>query len=254
MLSRFVKLTSVAILPFAVFAAACESDLDVGSAGGAIQPSPGCVDAACGDECNVCDADDANCVETAVLKQCDSDLQCVAEVAMCGGGSGDCEYGGKVYNVGDGFPSTDGCNSCSCEEEGVACTLMACADGCEYDGKHYGYGDSFDSTDGCNTCSCSEEGVACTEMACAGGCDYDGKHYEVDESFDSTDGCNTCGCTASGDVVCTEMACAYDACAGKMCGDTCTICDPNDSGCSETAVLKVCNEFGVCGAEMPACD
>ena len=38
-----------------------------------------------------------------------------------------CEYNKKVYKVGDIFPSTDGCNSCSCSEDGkVACTAKAC--------------------------------------------------------------------------------------------------------------------------------
>jgi hypothetical protein len=38
-----------------------------------------------------------------------------------------CGYAGKTYNSGTTFPSTDGCNTCSCESSGaVACTLMAC--------------------------------------------------------------------------------------------------------------------------------
>lgn len=38
-----------------------------------------------------------------------------------------CNYGGKTHAVGDKFPSTDGCNTCVCEEKGVACTEKACA-------------------------------------------------------------------------------------------------------------------------------
>lgn len=37
-----------------------------------------------------------------------------------------CQYGGKTYKSGEGFPSEDGCNSCSCEDGKVSCTLMAC--------------------------------------------------------------------------------------------------------------------------------
>ena len=37
-----------------------------------------------------------------------------------------CEYGGKTYASGDSFPDEDGCNSCSCEDGQIACTLMAC--------------------------------------------------------------------------------------------------------------------------------
>ena len=39
-----------------------------------------------------------------------------------------CLYGGEVYRPGQSFPSTDGCNTCSCSPGGaVACTLRACA-------------------------------------------------------------------------------------------------------------------------------
>jgi hypothetical protein len=38
-----------------------------------------------------------------------------------------CTYGGATYNEGDSFPSTDGCNTCSCTTGGqVACTERAC--------------------------------------------------------------------------------------------------------------------------------
>lgn len=46
-----------------------------------------------------------------------------------------CEFGGETYQVGDTFPSTDGCNTCSCDElDGetmVPCTEMACDTGLE---------------------------------------------------------------------------------------------------------------------------
>lgn len=38
-----------------------------------------------------------------------------------------CSYGGSTYNVGDSFPSTDGCNTCNCGSNGsVGCTKRAC--------------------------------------------------------------------------------------------------------------------------------
>lgn len=40
----------------------------------------------------------------------------------------ECEYNGKKYSNGEGFPSSDGCNQCACTEQGVVCTLRACAD------------------------------------------------------------------------------------------------------------------------------
>ncbi len=39
-----------------------------------------------------------------------------------------CGYNGQRYEVGAQFPSTDGCNTCTCGENGqIACTQTACA-------------------------------------------------------------------------------------------------------------------------------
>jgi len=45
----------------------------------------------------------------------------------------------------------------------------------------------------------------------------------------------------------------YDPCAGKSCGDRCTICDPADPDCVETSVLKQCQPDGTCAATVPEC-
>jgi hypothetical protein len=83
-------------------------------------------------------------------------------------------------------------------------------------GTTYDVGDTFPSPDGCNTCSCTAQGIACTERACANdggsapGCDYNGHHYASGQNgFPSDDGCNSCSCGADGNVMCTAMACAY---------------------------------------------
>jgi len=48
------------------------------------------------------------------------------------GSTQSCEYDGRVYQVGEGFTASDGCNSCSCTETGeIACTAMACVDNVE---------------------------------------------------------------------------------------------------------------------------
>lgn len=86
-----------------------------------------------------------------------------------------CTYDGKSYASGSHFPSSDGCNSCSCDNGSVMCTLLACFDGgpdggitCVYDGVIHHPGDTFPSTDGCNTCGCDATGtVGCTARACA---------------------------------------------------------------------------------------
>ncbi len=83
--------------------------------------------------------------------------------------------------------------------------------GCDYAGSHYDVGASFPSTDGCNTCSCGSTGsVACTKRLCVPTCSYDGATYTAGQSFPSSDGCNTCSCTTNGTVICTERACVAD--------------------------------------------
>jgi hypothetical protein len=53
----------------------------------------------------------------------------------------------------------------------------AAATTCSYDGATYDVGDSFPSTDGCNTCSCSSSGNAtCTKKACLA-CDPDNEPW-----------------------------------------------------------------------------
>jgi hypothetical protein len=78
------------------------------------------------------------------------------------------------HQIGDWFPSPDGCNRCTCTEIGIMCTVQMCAPpvppprpGCDIGGDHYAKGARFPSPDGCNSCSCTADGqIACTEMAC----------------------------------------------------------------------------------------
>lgn len=46
---------------------------------------------------------------------------------------------------------------------------------------------------------------------------------------------------------------AYDSCAGKKCGDACTVCDPNDKSCVETAVVKQCSAALKCEQNLAQC-
>jgi hypothetical protein len=52
--------------------------------------------------------------------------------ASSGGATGDrCSYDGKVYASGQTFLASDGCNGCTCQDDGfVACTTRACEDQC----------------------------------------------------------------------------------------------------------------------------
>lgn len=69
--------------------------------------------------------------------------------------------------------------------------------------------------------------------------------------------CNTCACNPQGVWVCTKRACPggnYKPCGGKACGDRCTICDPADPNCVETAVVKYCDDQENCSPQnSPQC-
>jgi hypothetical protein len=124
-------------------------------------------------------------------------LACATGAAGCGGevgisGSGFCSYGGKSYKVGTTFPDTDGCNTCECRPDGVACTLMGCL-------KDGGPPDAIPVTD---TPPDTSAPVTCA---------YGGRTYQVGEAFKDTDDCNTCRCGSDGLVACTLMACLRDA-------------------------------------------
>lgn len=45
----------------------------------------------------------------------------------------------------------------------------------------------------------------------------------------------------------------YDPCAGKICGESCTLCAPGDGDCFETAVLKTCDASGSCTMGQAGC-
>lgn len=126
-------------------------------------------------------------------------------------GAAACEYQGKSYRAGESFPDSDGCNTCTCNAGGIACTELACAPAtCNVGGQKYRVGQSFPSEDGCNRCTCNPGGfAACTELACAPAttCKVGSKTYRVGQSFPSTDGCNTCTCSEGGYAACTELFC-----------------------------------------------
>lgn len=50
-----------------------------------------------------------------------------------------------------------------CQDPGVRADRT-----CSYDGRTHAYGKSFPSKDGCNTCSCSDLGVVCSLLGCPG--------------------------------------------------------------------------------------
>jgi len=173
-------------------------------------------------------------------------------VALFGLGLGACDWkpGGEVCEAG-ATKQVD-CNTCTCEAGAWACTEKACA---PYDpclGSACG--------DPCTVCdpadpdcvetqelkACNALGVcvsATPDLGCGGEECKLGDIKQVD--------CNSCGCT-DGVWTCTQIACeVYEPCAGKICGDACTVCDPGAEGCVETDVIKACDPQGACVPEVP---
>jgi hypothetical protein len=226
------------------------------------------------DGCNTCTCEatgSVSCTEIACSNDAGGGTQ-----ADAGSTTGTCSYAGKVYQYGDTFKDSDGCNTCSCSQQGVACTLLACVATCKQGDKTYFEGQSFPSSDGCNTCTCERDGgIACTEKACAnpcgdtavsdepnlspppadcGLCSYGGRTYFEGQSFPALDGCNTCTCGASGSVGCTKIGCQGKSCEfdGKVyqVGDTfpdelnCNSCSCTESGVACTA--RYCDPAQAC--------
>ena len=201
---------------------------------------------------------------------------------------GRCEYDGKIHRAGESFPSTDGCNTCSCGPNGsVACTERACVQICGGltgaacpDGKYCEFAadaqcgaadqtgtcqiipdvctDIFKPVCGCddktygNACEAAAAGVSvASEGECqAGGCTYNGEHHEVGDSFPSSDGCNQCNCTDGGLVACTLRACVSPSCGGLL-GTQC----PKGQYCNypPEAMCGAADQTGTCAPIPSAC-
>ncbi|MFP4598865.1 MAG: hypothetical protein ACOC9J_05145 [Persicimonas sp.] len=178
---------------------------------------------------------------------------CVAlALAGCGdpgdggaSGSGDSDGGFGLGSCEPGETKQVDCNSCMCDDDGSwACTAMACADADA--GSDTGSPDAdIGSLDAGASDAGSPDGDAGGDVGC-----QDGDEKQVD--------CNTCYCQ-DGTWACTEMACGdagngdYEPCGDKACGETCTVCSPNDPTCTETDVVKYCQPDGSCSATEPSC-
>jgi len=188
---------------------------------------------------------DEECDTAGETPACDDDC---TEVA-CGDGNLN-EAAGEVCDDG----ATDACGECNadCTAPGTEpCEgdepTAVCGNGAVEDGEicDDGYADA------CGTCNADCTGVG------AGAACGDGEVCLQLETCDdgATDACGACNadCTALGEGDCPEVE--YNPCADQICGDSCTLCAPDDADCIETDELKVCDPAGLCVSDTGSiCD
>lgn len=209
-------------------------------------------------------------------------IWCAAALGACVGassevGSMDGGEGGlgdeNQCEAGATKPAGDGCNTCTCDDEGNwGCTELTCGQCSD--------GAMRAAVDGCNQCICTGGEWACTLRDCSvctvgqmrqddcGSCwcadNGDGPTWnctanlcpvecEAGETKPADDGCNTCTCTMQGTWSCTDTACPACMPGETMpASDGCNTCMCYDGmwGCT----MALCNEPLVCDDGMADCN
>lgn len=152
------------------------------------------------------------------------------ELDACLASTGDfCAHEGEWKRVGESFPSSDGCNTCTCTERGVVCTKRACVpeepkpcvrsgcsgqlcgeeklvSTCEFKPEYACYQKATCERQKNGQCGFTPTTELVQCLGTHGTCMFDGGTVRVGDTFPSADGCNSCVCTNDG-VACTARAC-----------------------------------------------
>lgn len=112
----------------AVDSSKSEPPRDGGAAPDAASDYAPCSGKACGARCTLCAPDDGDCIETDVIKACDSEGRCAAGTPVCGGSDG-----GSVYDPCASKRCGDGCRVCAPGDLG--CVETAVLKECDRAGK-----------------------------------------------------------------------------------------------------------------------
>jgi hypothetical protein len=157
----------------------------------------------------------------------------------------DAEFDGNSGGCTIGSTEKAGCDLCVCRDTGWECVPQFCPDADDDADWAFDAGDT-DSTNDAESTDTSDPGETNDggDTSADAGC-TPGDTKDVD--------CNTCTCMNDATWACTKMNCTYDPCAGKVCGDNCTLCPPDDLNCAETDVVKTCGTDGTCSAGPARC-
>jgi hypothetical protein len=120
-----------------------------------------------------------------------------------------CDVAGQTFPDGSPVPSGDSCNSCSCGDGSVICTLALC--------EPVNCAAFIEQSDG--VCSrfpldpCISQDPDCSSDA--GSCEAAGQTFPDGSAVPSGDSCNSCSC-GDGSVICTLALCEPVACAAFL--------------------------------------
>ncbi|XP_065826701.1 kielin/chordin-like protein isoform X2 [Oscarella lobularis] len=171
----------------------------------------------------------------------------------------DCKYQGTTYRSGSKFMASDGCNTCSCTDGKVFCTMKGCLSPCATvrcpSGKicklqqvqcirapcppqaicvdaptSNSSGNSTQAPSAVTpTPALCAPGLCKKDVPCSisggkamCGCNYRGTMYKNGDIYAAIDGCNTCFCT-NGTSTCTKKLCPEIGCKNITCssGNVC---------------------------------
>ena len=140
------------------------------------------------------------------------------------GGSGG--SGAGVYEPCGGKSCGDSCRIC--DPAALDCAETMEEKSCQTDGSCSGQAPECEDSPSCENVFCEASMGACFECA------------------DGSYACPSSECI-EGECYASAAVC-YEPCAGKSCGDSCSICDPADLDCMETMEMKYCDSNGGCSA------
>ncbi|MFT5433849.1 MAG: hypothetical protein ACI9OJ_004557 [Myxococcota bacterium] len=201
-----------------------------------------CMNKGCGDACSTCDPDVDGCA--AVEEYCQPDRSCKSDQPVCEGPCTDKACG-------------DSCTTCDpfkryCTDAGDCVEdVPTCAETCEP-------GTSFPAEDGCNNCTCPENGkpdeAICTQIACVATCNTHNDCSQPDDTCFtpgepvpcgpcmSPEEANTCETDAERSTDGGPLMVCEQSNVGDCLCESATICKP---GCES---VDDCGTGETCGA------